>query len=156
MFIQTQQLALQIWRLWKRITVWIFLTHWIAKSPRVPVLRSFWILNESVIFVLQNCVLRSVRDLYDKTAPQVYTPLDFLAKFCKVNLPSSAKKFGLICMFSKDLFSTKPNLLWSLLNVIELLTPWKICFTLGLFSNYFSQRRGGGGGWGGWLCSKIT
>ena len=48
-------------------------------------------------------------------------------------------------MFSKNLFFTKPNLLWSLLNVFELLTPCKICFTLGLFSNYFSQRSGGGG-----------
>ena len=51
-------------------------------------------------------------------------------------------------MFSKNLFSTKPNLLWPLLNMFELLSPCKICFTLGLFSNYFSQRRGGGGGVG--------
>ena len=76
---------------------------------------------------------------------QVYTPPEFLARFCKL---AQGKKFGLIrfprICFPLGLIYCDQEPLW-LLNVIELLTRCKICFTLGLFANYFSRMGGGGG-----------
>ena len=67
-----------------------------------------------------------------------------MARFCKL---AEGKKFGLICFpricFPLGLIYCDQEPLW-LLNVIELLTRCKICFTLGLFANYFSRMGGGG------------
>ena len=114
-----------------------------AKSPRLVVLNIDWaqfllrIINKKPFMSaisLKNCKIpHSVRGLYDKMycftsdvmykryKRLVYTPPDFLARICKVNL-SNAKKFGLICFpricFRGLTYSSDQEPLW-LLNVIE-------------------------------------
>ena len=87
----------------------------------------------------------------------VYTHSDLLARFCKVKF-SKAKKIHpvffffllLFFYFQAELIYGDQEPLW-LLNVIEddchvlgvhirLSTRCKICFTLGLFANYFSLK----------------
>ena len=113
-----------------------------------------WVIFSCILLVLQNCeILHSVRGLYDKNSASwyyftsdvmfkkyerlVYTSLDLLVRFCKVNL-SNAKKFGLIC-FPRICFpglmycDQEPLWLCHFLGVhIRLSTRCKIKFTLSL------------------------
>ena len=130
-----------------------------AKSPLV--LRSFWILNECNLYskIVKYCILSEVCMI--KTAPHstvlpqmwckkrlVYTSPDLLARFCKANL--SNPKNSLWFVFQE--FVLQPNLPWSRAVALKCDRRWslcfgctyrlstrcKICFTLGLFANYFS------------------
>ena len=133
--------------------------------------------------------LWSVRGLYDKNSAScycfssdvmytkykrlVYTSLDLLARFCKINYKLvEHKKFGLIC-FPRICFPCliycDQEPLW-LLNVIEdncyflgvhirLSTPCKIKFTfrpVGLFANYFSLDYLAFPPKVTWMCSKVS
>ena len=106
-----------------------------------------WVIFSCILLVLQNCeILHSVRGLYDKNSASwyyftsavmykkyerlVYTSLDLLVRFCKVNL-SNAKKFGLICFPGLMYCDQKPLWLCHFLGVhIRLSTRCKIKFTL--------------------------
>ena len=77
-----------------------------------------------------NCTYCFTSDvMYKKYKRLVYTPLDLLARICKVNL-SNAKKFGLICFpricFRGLIYSSDQEPLW-LLNVIE-----DVCYIFGV------------------------